>query len=304
MHAFYCDEFVLPLPSGHRFPMAKYARLRERVGSELAGVRLDVPVAASDEALLRVHTPAYVAAMSTGTLSAAEQRVLGFPWSPAMHERARRSVGASLGALSCALRDGVGVNLAGGTHHAFADHGEGYCCFNDFAVAIRQGQHDGTLRRALVLDLDVHQGNGTAAIFADDPSVFTVSIHGESNYPFRKTESDLDIGLPDATPDSEYLAALEEALAVIDRVGAAGGSFDMVFYLAGADVFVGDRLGKLALSAQGVAARDARVFEWVRAQGLPVVVAMGGGYCPDIEQIVAIHFETLRQATLMKRALP
>jgi acetoin utilization deacetylase AcuC-like enzyme len=278
----------LPLPPGHRFPMAKYARLRERVASELTGVKLEVPEPASDEALHRVHTAHYLSAMRSGSLSAAEQRVLGFPWSPAMHERARRSVGATLHALTCALNDGVA---------------EGYCCFNEFAVAIRHGQHEGTLRRALVLDLDVHQGNGTAAIFDDDPSVFTVSLHGQSNYPFRKTRSDLDIGLPDATSDSEYLAALNKALAVVDEVVTQAGQFDVMFYLAGADVFAGDRLGKLALSAPGVAARDARVFEWVSAQGLPVVVAMGGGYCPDIDQIVAIHFETVRQAALLKRTL-
>jgi acetoin utilization deacetylase AcuC-like enzyme len=292
MKAFYCDTFVLPLPAGHRFPMQKYARLRQRVRNELPQVELTIPQAASNAMLERVHTKAYIRAMETGELDAAAQKRLGFPWSLAMIERARRSVGATVAALEAAVQFRVGANLAGGTHHAFADHGEGFCCFNDVAVAIRHGQAHGLLERALVVDLDVHQGNGTAAIFESDPSVFTLSLHGEANYPVNKERSDLDVGLPSGCDDEAYLAALNEALDVCERAGP----FDVLFYVAGADVYRGDRLGQLKLTQEGIAKRDQRVFSFARQHGLPVVITMGGGYCPNLDEIVEIHFTTLRLA--------
>ena len=292
MHAYYSDHFVLPLPQGHRFPMRKYARLRERVDAELAGVRLVEPEAATDGVLALAHHPGYIRRLTDGDLSAAEQRAIGFPWSPAMVERSRRSTGATIAACRAALRDGASVNLAGGTHHAFADRGEGFCCFNDAAVAARLMQAERRVRRVAIIDLDVHQGNGTAAILSGDDSVFTLSIHGARNYPFTKTCSDLDVGLADGAGDDDYLAALAGALDTLSAVFQA----DLLLYLAGADVFEGDRLGRLALTQAGIARRDAMVFDHARRHRLPVAVAMAGGYCTDIEPIVAIHLETVRQA--------
>ena len=291
MRAFYCDHFVLPLPPEHRFPMAKYRRLREAVArAELA--ELQVPQPATDDQLLRVHDPAYVAAVAAGQLEAAAIRRIGFPWSPQLVERSRRSVGGTIAAARAALEDGTAVNLAGGTHHAFANRGEGFCVFNDAAVAIRDLQADGSIARALIVDCDVHQGNGTSAIFADDPSVFTFSMHGRRNFPFRKERSDLDLELEDATGDEPYLALLDEAL---ERI-LAQFSPDLVLYLAGADPYLGDRLGRLALTVGGLAARDARVIDGARDLGLPVAVVMGGGYAPAVDEIVAIHLETVRRA--------
>ena len=214
-------------------------------------------------------------------------RRIGFPWSPAMVERSRRSAGATIAAARAALDDGAAVNLAGGTHHAFADRGEGYCVFNDVAVAARLLQHEGRCRRVAVVDCDVHQGNGTAAIFRDDPTVFTFSMHGAKNYPFRKETSDLDVELRDGTDDAAYLAALGGALpAVLARQQP-----ELVFYLAGADPYEGDRLGRLRVSMAGLERRDALVFDACRAAGVPVAVAMSGGYAPDVDDIVAIHAE-------------
>ncbi|MEZ5292475.1 MAG: histone deacetylase [Vicinamibacterales bacterium] len=294
MKAFYSDHFVLPLPESHRFPMAKYARLRERVVAEgvlAPGHLVEAPLAPWDDLRL-VHVPAYVEAVANGTLPADMQRRIGFPWSPGMVERSRRSVGATIAAGRAALLDGVAANLAGGTHHAFADRGEGYCVFNDVAVATRALQREARVDHVAVIDLDVHQGNGTAAIFRDDPSVFTFSMHGAKNYPFRKEQSDLDVELADGTTDAEYLAALDRHLsAVLERHRPA-----LVFYLAGADPFAGDRLGRLDLSKAGLAARDRMVFDRCRLAGIPVAVTMSGGYAPDVEDIVAIHVSTIREA--------
>lgn len=292
MRAFYSDHFVLPLPAGHRFPMAKYARLRERVSRELPHVRLAEPPAASDGVLALAHTPDYIERLVLGRLDAAELRRLGFPWSPAMVERARRSAGATIAAARAALEDGAAANLAGGTHHAHAAHGEGFCCFNDVAVAARLMQAERRVRRVAIVDLDVHQGDGTASILARDPSVFTLSVHGERNFPFRKAESDLDVGLPDGTGDDAYLAALDAALGEL----ASRFPADLWLYVAGADVYAGDRLGRLQLTPAGIAERDRRVFAAARAAGIPVAVTMGGGYCPDLEAVVALHLETVRQA--------
>jgi acetoin utilization deacetylase AcuC-like enzyme len=289
--AFYTDHFVLPLPEGHSFPMAKYRALRERVVEDCVVDPLDLlePAPASVAQLVLVHDPDYVTAVFDGTLEREHQRRIGFPWSRAMVERSIRSVGATIAATGTALEEGASVNLAGGTHHAFPDRGEGYCVFNDIAVAARVLQSRGGPMRIAVIDCDVHQGNGTARIFRDDPSVFTFSIHGDKNFPFRKEISDLDIGLPDGTGDAEYLDALEAGL---DEVFSRHPP-EFVIYLAGADAFHGDRLGRLALTIDGLRERDRRVF--ARCTGLPVVACMGGGYCPDIATIVTIHANTVRE---------
>ncbi len=294
MLAFYCDHFVLPLPEGHRFPMEKYSRLRERVLRDgiVAPADLHEPAAAPWDALALVHTADYLDAVRTGTLAREAERRIGFPWSPAMVERSRRSVGGTMAAARAALERGTAANLAGGTHHAWAGFGQGYCVFNDVAVAARGLLRDGLVRSVLVVDLDVHQGDGTASIFRDDPRVFTFSMHGEKNYPFRKEASDLDIALPDGTGDAEYLTALDAALPrALERAAP-----DAVFYLAGADPYERDRLGRMALTVAGLAERDRRVFAACRARALPVAVVMAGGYAPDVDDIVAIHANTLREA--------
>jgi acetoin utilization deacetylase AcuC-like enzyme len=295
MLAFYSDTFVLPLPDTHRFPMAKYRRLRERLVDEqvLATSDLIVPEPIGWDDLRLVHTAGYVDAVANGTLAAEMQRRIGFPWSAEMVERSRRSVGATLAAARRALDgDGVSANLAGGTHHAFSDCGEGYCVFNDVAVAVRVLQREGAIERALVVDCDVHQGNGTAAIFRGDASVFTLSLHGAKNFPFRKEESDLDITFEDGAGDDQYLGALAD---VVPRALDTHRP-DIVFYLAGADPYEGDRLGRLRLTIDGLATRDRRVFDACAARALPVAVAMSGGYAPDVEAIVTIHLNTIKEA--------
>jgi acetoin utilization deacetylase AcuC-like enzyme len=295
MRAFYSDTFVLPLPESHRFPMAKYRRLRERLIAEhvLAPADLAVPRPVEWADLRLVHTGPYLKAVANGTLPADMQRRIGFPWSLEMVERSRRSVGATVAAARCALEgDRVSANLAGGTHHAFSDRGEGYCVFNDVAVAARVLQRDKAIRRALVVDCDVHQGNGTAAIFSGDASVFTLSLHGAGNFPFRKEESDLDVTFEDGAGDDDYLAALADALPrVLD-----GHQPDVVFYLAGADPYEGDRLGRLRLTIGGLAVRDRLVFDACAARDVPVAVTMSGGYAPDVEAIVTIHLNTIKEA--------
>ncbi|HEX6587682.1 MAG TPA: histone deacetylase [Longimicrobiales bacterium] len=297
MIAFYADHFVLPLPEGHRFPMTKYSRLRQRIVDDgiLDAADLRVPDAASDAQLVRVHTADYVRRVSSGELTPSEQRRIGFPWSPQMVERSRRSVGGTIGALRVAMKDGVSVNLAGGTHHAFADRGEGFCVFNDAAVAARDAQADGLVRRVMIVDCDVHHGNGTAHIFRADASVFTFSIHGARNWPDEKPPSDLDVPLEDGCGDDDYLEALERGLA------QALGRFqpDAVIYLAGADPFAGDRYGRLALTMEGLAERDRLVLGELRGRGIPVALAMSGGYARDIEDIVAIHATTIRTAAAL-----
>ncbi len=299
MRIFYHDQFVLPLPEGHRFPMSKYSGLRQRIESDPAftGCRLLVGPSATDEDILTVHDPDYLHRIKSGRLQDGEARRIGFPWSPQMVERSRRSVGSTIAAARAAFEDGVSVNLAGGTHHSFADRGEGYCVFNDVAVAIGALRREGRIRRALVFDCDVHQGNGTARIFTDDPDVFTVSLHGATNYPFRKEQSDLDVALADGTEDAEYLTVLDDTL----EQAFAQPQFDITFYLSGADPFKGDRLGKLSLSKHGLAERDRRVFARCAGgsdgvAGVPVAVSMGGGYAANIDDIVDIHHETVRAA--------
>lgn len=272
--------------------MPKYGRLRERVLASHLGVQAYVPPAAEDGQLMLAHAPEYVERVKSGSLSAEEVRAIGFPWSPAMVERSRRSSGATLAACRSALEHGTAANLAGGTHHAFHDRGEGFCVFNDAAVAARTLQSEGRVSRVIVIDCDVHQGNGTASIFRDDTSVFTFSIHGANNYPFRKEESDLDIELGDGTGDRQYLDALQVGLGHALRAAGA----DLAIYLAGADPYVDDRLGRLSLSKRGLLDRDRMVFEACEAAGLPVAVAMAGGYARNIDDSVDIHFHTLETA--------
>lgn len=273
--------------------MQKYALLRERLVHDgvVTPADLDVPPAALDRELERVHSAAYVDAVRAGTLDGGAMRRIGFPWSAAMVERSRRSVGATISAARAALRDGYAASLAGGTHHAFSDRGEGYCVFNDIAVAIKNLQAERALTRAVVIDLDVHQGNGTAAFFASDDSVFTLSVHGANNFPFHKETSDLDLPLPDGTTDDRFLAAVEHGLSVATQRPA-----DLAFYIAGADPFEGDRLGRLAVSKRALAKRDCMVYDACAHTGLPVVIVMGGGYAHDVNDTVEIHAHSVSEA--------
>jgi len=296
MQAFYSDQFVLPLPVGHRFPMAKYAMLRDGLANHFPDIQLLQAPRASDAELLRVHMPGYVEAISDGTVGAAVMREIGFPWSEAMAERARRSVGATVAAARSALRRGIGASLAGGTHHAYADKGGGFCVFNDVAVAARvlqaQRAREGRSLQVAVVDLDVHQGNGTARIFQGDDSVFTFSLHGEKNFPFRKEAGDIDVGLPDGCSDVDYLAALDLALLELEQRCSP----ELVFFLAGTDPFEGDRLGRLKLTASGMQMRDQRVFDWCSERQVPIVLLMAGGYGVRIEETVALQLATFRLA--------
>lgn len=296
MKAFYSDRFVLPLPEGHRFPMRKYRMLRDAVRETLPDVELGEAPRATDGVLALAHHPQYIHRVETGALTPQEQKAIGFPWSPEMVERSRRSAGATIAACRAAFDDGVGINLAGGTHHAHADRGEGFCLFNDAAIAARLMQAERRVSRVAVVDLDVHQGNGTASILARDDSVFTLSLHGEHNYPFAKAVSDLDVALADGTTDAEYLDALDRALTqMLDR-------FDpqLIIYLAGADPHEGDRLGRLKLSGEGLAERDRRVLALAQKLALPVAIAMAGGYGHDIEQTVAMHLQTVTLAAAFR----
>ena len=294
MNLFYSDVFVLPLPSHHRFPMGKYARLRERLlaGGDFALDDFHVPAAVTDDEITRVHCGDYLRKVATGSLSAAEQKAIGFPWSEKMVERSRRSSGATLAAARQALTCGWAANLAGGTHHAFRDRGEGFCVFNDAAIAARALQAEAGLQRIAVIDCDVHQGNGTAAIFAGDDSVFTFSIHGARNFPFAKEASDLDVELADGAGDDEYLWHLERALdETLERSRP-----QLAIYLAGADPYEGDRLGRLKLTKAGLARRDETVLGTLAARNIPVAITMAGGYAADIEDSVDIHANTIRTA--------
>ena len=304
-------SYPLPLPAGHRFPAEKYALLRDRVIGDgvVAGRHLHEPDAASDDLLRLVHTAEYVERVTRGTLDSTAERRLGFPWSAALVERSRRTVGGTIAAARHALSHGVAMNLAGGTHHAFPDHGEGFCVFNDVAITIRLLQREGLVRRAAVIDLDVHQGNGTHAVFTGDRSVFTFSMHGAHNYPFRplpdaasvpphesrwgyavRVPGTLDVELPDGTEDVEYLQQLEAALPRVLHEAQP----DIVFFLAGADPHEGDRLGRMKLTFAGLQRRDALVVQACREVGLPTVAVIAGGYGREINDTVRVHVATAR----------
>lgn len=274
--------------------MEKYARLRQSLldCGEFSEQDFHVPPAASDAQLQRAHDSAYIEQVCYGALPEKAQKAIGFPWSEAMVERSRRSAGATISACRSAIKHGIAANLAGGTHHAFRDRGEGFCVFNDAAVAARAMQAEHLAKKILIVDCDVHQGNGTASILADDDTVFTFSMHGARNFPFEKEQSDLDIELPDGCTDAAYLMHLEDGLSTAFDLSQP----DLVIYLAGADPYVDDRLGRLALSFEGLAARDQRVFEQCKAHSVPVSIAMAGGYAKQIDDTVRIHTTTIRLA--------
>lgn len=294
MRISYSDRYAVPLPAAHPFPMPKYRLVRDRLLAEgsITYWHLIEPPLARDEDILLVHTADYWRRCVKGELTPLEVRRIGFPWSEGLVRRSRAAVQGTIIAARNALRDGVASNLAGGTHHAYPDHGEGYCVLNDIAIAARVLQRDGLARRIAVIDCDVHQGNGTAAIFKDDPMVFTFSMHGAKNFPARKETSRLDINLPDGVRDEEYLNILCEHLpAILD-----GFQPDFVFYQAGVDPFAGDRLGKLRLTIEGLRRRDELVIGACRMREIPVATTMGGGYAKDISDTVEAHCNTVRTA--------
>jgi len=291
MRAWTTARWAIPLPEGHRFPMAKYAMIAEGVVTRglVAREAIEEPERAPREVLTRVHDSRYVDAVLGDGLTTAELRRLGFPWNPELPERSLRTVQGTIEATRDALATGTGLSLAGGTHHAFPGHGEGFCVFNDVAIAIRALQAEGRITRAAIVDLDVHQGNGSARIFADDAEVYTFSMHAERNYPFRKERSRLDVALPDGAEDLAYLGLLARHLEpVLDEARP-----ELVVYVAGADPYRHDRLGRLALSMDGLARRDTLVFDACRRRNLPVAVVLGGGYAVDLADVVFIHANTV-----------
>ena len=314
MLAYYPDHFVLPLPPGHSFPVTKYRLLREATEASLAGVRVVPAPPASDGELALAHEPEWISAVAEGTLSAAQQREIGFPWSKRMVLRSRCSVGATIAAARAALigdsgrvGEGVAANLAGGTHHAYSHKGSGYCVFNDVAVAARLMQAEWhrlhrQLLRVWVIDLDVHQGNGTAAIFRDDATVYTLSLHAARNFPFRKETSDLDVSLPDGCADEDYLQTLDQALASAWQ--AQHTAPGLAFYLAGADPHENDRLGRLKLTSAGLAERDRRVLQFLQQRAVPVALSMAGGYGRDLAVTVDVQRRTLELAYQAWQAWP
>ena len=297
MKAFYTDHFVLPLPSGHRFPMEKYSKLRNLVGT-VEGIELVEAPAASDTQILYAHDPQYLIKIIQGNLDSKEQREIGFPWSEKMVERSRRSAGATVAACKAAMSEGVAVNLAGGTHHAYRDMGSGFRVFNDSAIAARALQKEVSSKlKIAIIDLDVHQGNGTASILQQDSSIFTLSMHGENNFPFKKEVSDLDFGLADECEDQTYLQALENCLDELDTRFRP----DSLIFLAGADPHEGDRLGRLKMSSEGMRLRDQAVLQYALDRNLPIALSMAGGYGKEIESTVQIHFQTIKTALQFQR---
>ncbi len=293
MAFYFPDAPDLPLPPGHRFPATKYRLLRERCAVEglFARAGLLASPAVSQGDLRRAHQGAYVRSVLSGTLSEEAMRRIGIPWSEILVARSLATVGGSLAAAHDALRDGIAGQLAGGTHHAHRDFGSGFCVFNDLAVAALALVSSGCVRCVSILDCDVHQGDGTAAILQGIDAVQTISLHGEKNFPFRKFASDLDIALPDGTGDLEYLVALETALAAVESFKP-----DILFYLSGADALGADRLGRLALTCQGLALRDTTVFKFARSRRLPISIAVGGGYAEPISITVDAYLATFRAA--------
>ena len=299
MKIFYTDHYHFPLPADHRCPIEKYSLLRQQIQNDpiVDGIKFCVPRAATYPEIFRAHDPAYIERLQKGEMTPKEMRRIGFPWSPELVERAKRSAGATIEAGLAALQESIAVSLAGGTHHAFEDRGEGYCLLNDSAIAARALQSENRPKKILIVDCDVHQGNGTAALVADDPTIFTFSIHGKNNFPSRKEKSDLDIALEDGTGDPAYLEALEKGLIL------ALDSFetDLVLYLAGADPYKDDRFGRLGLSKSGLLERDRMVFRFCHKAELPIAVTMAGGYAKNIQDSVDIHFQTVKQALEWKQ---
>ncbi len=293
MKVFYTPRYYADIGEGHIFPIRKSQLVRDRLLNEgtLSLENLIEPEPATVEEVLLVHTEDYVMRLRSGTLRGGELRRLGLPWSESLVRRSFYAVGGTVGAARAAIEEGIGSNLAGGTHHAFADRGEGFCVLNDVAVAIRVLMCEGVIRRATIIDCDVHQGNGTATIFAEDKDVFTFSVHGAKNYPLFKAVSSLDIELPDGTSDKRYLQVLTDHL-------PAAFQFDpeMVFYLAGADPYVGDKLGRLAVSIEGLQTRDELVLNECSERKIPVVTVMSGGYGENLSDTIEIHCNTIRAA--------
>lgn len=299
MKIFYTDSFAISLPDNHSFPITKYSLLRRRIldSGQFSSQDLCLPRAATDMEITRAHDPVYLRRLQNGQLTEQEIRRIGLPWSPGLVERARRSAGATIEAGFAALDAGVAVHLGGGTHHAFKDQGQGFCIFNDSVIAARALQVDGRIKQVLILDCDVHQGNGTAALLQNDPSVFTFSIHGKNNFPYRKEKSDLDIALEDGSDDQVYLDALQEGILTSLKREKA----EVVIYLAGADPHKNDRFGRLNVSKGGLAERDRMVLHYCHEAGLPVTITMAGGYAPNIEDTVDIHFQTVRIAAKFQK---
>ena len=294
MRIFYTDQFAIPLPAKHTFPVQKYAMLRKRLlaSKQLAMENFHIPPAATLEDITRVHDEKYIQRFINGELTAGELRPIGLPWSREIVERARRSAGGTIAACRSALQENIAANLGGGTHHAFRDRGQGYCILNDAAIAARALQAQKQVEKILIIDCDVHQGNGTAAFFKNDPSVFTFSIHGKKNFPYKKEKSDLDIALDDETGDDEYLQELKRGLNIsLQQIHA-----DLVIYLAGADPYKDDRFGRLAMTKNGLAQRDQMVFNACNVYGLPVAVTLAGGYAREVNDTVDIHFQTVAAA--------
>jgi acetoin utilization deacetylase AcuC-like enzyme len=287
---FYCDHYAIPLPVGHKFPMTKYGLIRELLASD-RNFKFERAVFADRFLIELAHDPSYVQQFLSGSLPASAMRRIGFPWSQGLVERTRASIGGTLAATRDALETGWGGNLAGGTHHAFRSEGAGFCVFNDIAVALLWNRQNGTIRRAAVLDLDVHQGDGTARIFEKDSAVFTASIHAKSNFPFRKEHSTIDIELMDETGDDEYLRALDTVLPRVIEFEP-----DILFYQSGVDGLSSDTLGALALTHAGLKERDRRVMAAAQAHRIPLVVTLGGGYSNPIELTAEAHANTFRTA--------
>jgi acetoin utilization deacetylase AcuC-like enzyme len=287
---FYCDHFEIPLPAGHRFPLEKYRLLRERIAAD-GFWHLEPATHASIETIALAHDREYVGKFVNGTLSPSAMRRIGFPWSQGLVNRTLASAGGTLSATRDALETGFGGTLAGGTHHAFRTEGSGFCVFNDVAIAIHSLRSQSRARRAAVVDLDVHQGDGTAHFFENDADVLTISLHGANNFPFRKQRSKIDVELPDRTGDDEYLRALDSVLPRVFDFAP-----EIVFYLSGVDALATDLLGRLALTSEGLKARDQRVIQSCHQNGLPLVVTLGGGYSKPIELTAEAHANTFRVA--------
>ena len=300
MKVFYTDTFSISLPVNHSFPITKYYLLRRRIiDSNLVSPQdLCIPHRATDAEITRAHDPNYLRRLYNGQLTDHAVRRIGLPWSPELVERARRSAGATIEACFAALIDRVAVHLGGGTHHAFSDQGQGYCLLNDSVIAARTLQAETHIKHVLILDGDVHQGNGTAAILQKDATVFTFSIHGKNNFPYRKEKSDLDIALPDGTDDQVYLDSLQKGI----KASLKKANAEVVIYLAGADPYRHDRFGRLDLSKDGLADRDQMVLQYCHEAGLPVAITIAGGYAPNIEDTVDIHFQTVRIASEFQKS--